>query len=81
MSEEFKNTPEMLSLTKKHEEMKRQRRLFSKCTFLLNREVPTHALQFLVLSFGGAFYTQDEFESMEGDRPKITHHILDRPIP
>jgi len=57
VSDEFKNTPEMLALTKKHEEMKRQRKLFSKCTFLLNREIPIYGLQFLVLSFGGAFYS------------------------
>lgn len=69
MSEEFKNTPEMLALTKKHEEMKRQRKLFSKCTFLFNREVPVYSLQFLVLSFGGSFHTQDELDNIEGDRP------------
>jgi pescadillo protein len=57
VSDEFKNTPEMVALTKKHEEMKRQRRLFSKCTFLLNREVPIYGLQYLILSFGGAFYS------------------------
>lgn len=66
--------------------MKRQRRLFSKCTFLFNREVPSYCLQFLVLSFGGAFYHQDAYESLadSGDSsavPKITHHVLDRPIP
>lgn len=82
MSDEFKNTPEMTALTKKHEEMKRQRRLFSKCTFLLNREVPIYGLQYLVLSFGGAFYSQDDFENIaESDqKPKITHHVLDRPL-
>jgi len=82
VSEEFKNTPEMLALTKKHDEMKRQRRLFSKCTFLFNRETPTYCLQYLVLSFGGTYYTQDAYDSLkQGAQPKITHHVLDRPLP
>lgn len=82
MSDEFKNTPEMLALTKKHDEMKRQRRLFSKCTFLFNREAPTYCLQYLVLSFGGTFFTQDGYDSLKtAAQPKITHHVLDRPLP
>ena len=66
----------MLELTKKHEQLKKQRKLFSKCTFLLNREVPIYALQYLILSFGGSFYTQDD----EFDSKKITHHVIDRPL-
>lgn len=82
MSDEFKNTPEMLALTKKHDEMKRQRRLFSKCTFLFNREAPTYCLQYLVLSFGGTYFTQDGYDSLKSSaQPKITHHVLDRPLP
>jgi pescadillo protein len=82
VSDEFKNTPEMLALTKKHDEMKRQRRLFSKCTFLFNREAPTYCLQYLVLSFGGTFFTQDGYDSLKtAAQPKITHHVLDRPLP
>ena len=76
VSEEFKNTPEMQELTKKHELMKKQRKLFSKCVFLFNREVPIYALQYLVLSFGGSFYTQDD----EQRKAKITHHVMDRPL-
>lgn len=75
MSEQFKNTPEMLELTKKQEQLKRQRKLFAKCSFLLNRETPIYALQYLILSFGGNFVTQDE----ESDA-KITHHVMDRPL-
>lgn len=72
----------MLALTKKHDEMKRQRRLFSKCTFLFNREAPTYCLQYLVLSFGGTFFTQDGYDSLKtAAQPKITHHVLDRPLP
>lgn len=76
VSEEFKNTPEMLELTKKHDLMKKQRKLFSKCVFLFNRETPIYALQYLVLSFGGSFYTQDD----ELKKIKVTHHVLDRPL-
>ena len=76
VSEEFKNTPEMVELTKKHEQMKRQRKLFAKCNFLFNREVPVYALQYLVLSFGGNFYTLDDLD--ENPKLKITHHVMDR---
>jgi pescadillo protein len=76
ISDEFKNTPEMVELNKKHEQLKRQRKLFSKCTFLFNREVPIYSLQYLVLSFGGAFLTQDDLDS--NSKAKYTHHVLDR---
>lgn len=58
--------------------MKRQRKLFSKCVFLLGRETPIYALQYLISSFGGRFYTS------EADVPKdieITHIVMDRPMP
>jgi len=37
----------------------------------------------LILSFGGVFYTQDNFDELEeaGKAPKITHHVMDRPLP
>lgn len=64
----------MKKLTKKEDQIKKQRTLFSKCSFLLNREVPSYILQYLILSFGGSFTTNDETTL------KITHHIIDRPI-
>ena len=77
VSEEFKDTPEMILLNKKNEEQKRQRKLFANCNFLFGRETPVYALQYLVLSFGGYFYVDEDDESK--DRP-ITHHVLDRPM-
>jgi hypothetical protein len=44
ISEEFKETPEMRSLTQKEEQNRKQRELFSKCVFLLNRETPIYIL-------------------------------------
>lgn len=66
----------MIELTKKHEQLKRQRKLFSKCHFLFNREVPIYALQYLVLSFGGTYSTLDDLD--ENPNLKITHHVMDR---
>lgn len=60
VSDEFKETPEIKELTKKHESLKRQRRLFAKCTFLLGRETPIYCLQYLILSFGGQFFTAED---------------------
>jgi hypothetical protein len=58
--------------------MKRQRKLFSKCAFLFNRETPVYSLHYLALSFGGTFYTLDDLDA--NPDLKITHHIMDRPI-
>lgn len=44
ISEEFKETPEMKNLNKKEETAKKQRELFNKCKFLLNRECPIYSL-------------------------------------
>lgn len=81
VSEEFKNTPEMIELNKKHEQMRRQRKLFSKCTFLFNREVPVYSLQYLVLSFGGNYLTLDDLDENPDVKIKITHHVMDRGLP
>lgn len=78
ISEEFKNTPEMLELTRKHEQLKKRRKLFSKCTFLFNREVPIYSLQYLVMSFGSTFITLDDLDT--NPKAKYTHHVIDRPL-
>jgi hypothetical protein len=44
ISEEFKDTPEMKQLTLKEEMNRKQRSLFQKCVFLLNRETPVYSL-------------------------------------
>lgn len=78
ISEEFKNTPEMVELTKNQEMLRRRRKLYSKCVFLFNREVPIYSLQYLVMSFGGTFVTLDDLDS-NADL-KYTHHVIDRPL-
>lgn len=50
----------MKKLSLKEETIKKQRDLFSHCVFLLNRETPIYSLQYLILSFGGAFITQEQ---------------------
>jgi pescadillo protein len=77
ISEEFKDTPEMRSLTLKEEQNRKSRELFSKCTFLLNRETPIYILQYLILSFGGSFATDEDTDFLA--KHKITHHVIDRP--
>lgn len=68
----------MIELTKKQEMLKKRRKLFSKCTFLFNREVPIYSLQYLVMSFGGFFYTLDEVD--QNPELKYSHHVVDRPV-
>lgn len=78
ISEEFKQTPEMLLLNQKEDQIKRQRELFNKCTFLLNRETPIYILQYLILSFGGSYATEEDVEYLKTH--KVTHHVIDRPL-
>jgi pescadillo len=68
----------MKKLTKKEETIKKQRELFQQCVFFLNRETPIYSLQYLILSFGGIFATEDDEELLK--KYKITHHVLDRPL-
>lgn len=77
ISEEFKDIPEIKKLSKKQEGDAKKRSLFANCVFLLNRETPIYALQYLVLSFGGTFLTQDEEAKTLS---KVTHHVMDRPL-
>ena len=68
----------MKSLMQKEEQNRKQRELFSKCVFLLNRETPIYILQHLILSFGGQYATEDDTDFLA--KHKITHHVIDRPI-
>ena len=52
--------------------------MFSKCVFLLNREVPIYSLQYLLMSFGGTFLTLDDLD--KNPDVKYTHHVIDRPL-
>lgn len=70
----------MKSLSKKQENMKKLRSLFGKCNFFLNRETPIYCLQYLILSFGGVFKTDDDEDDLFFKKLKITHHVIDRPV-
>jgi pescadillo len=66
----------MKKLTEKEEHAKKQRELFKKQVFFLGRETPIYSLQYLVLSFGGLFSTDEDDLS----KFKITHQVMDRPL-
>lgn len=68
----------MKKLTKKEEQGKKQRELFKQCMFLLNRETHIYSLQYLILSFGGIFATEDDADFLA--KHKVTHHVMDRPV-
>lgn len=42
----------------------------------MGRETPLYSLQYMILSFGGAFVTDDD----EIPSKKVTHHVMDRPL-
>ena len=66
----------MKQLTEKEEHVRKRQQLFQHCAFLLNRETPIYSLQYLISSFGGVFVTEDDEAGL-----KITHHVMDRPVP
>ena len=68
----------MIELTKKQEQLRRQRKLFGKLNILFNRETPVYCLHFLALSFGAQYCTMDDLE--KNPNLKVTHHVLDRPL-
>lgn len=68
----------MKQLTLKEDHHKKQRSLFQQCVFLLNREVPIYSLQYLVMSFGGAFALEEDEDFLK--KNKVTHHVMDRPL-
>ena len=37
-------------------------------------------MQYLILSFGGAFTTSDDDAKFNKAYPRITHHVVDRPL-
>lgn len=66
----------MKKLTQKEEHAKKQREIFSKAVFLLNRETPIYIMQYLILSFGGMYVTEED----KDHGLKITHQVVDRPM-
>lgn len=60
-------------------EMKKQEifsTLFKNCTFYLGREVPNESLTFIIRSFGGDVFTENQLPVAD---QRITHHVIDRP--
>ncbi|KAJ1568424.1 mRNA-binding ribosome synthesis protein nop7, partial [Nowakowskiella sp. JEL0078] len=57
--------------------------LFSKCVFWLSREVPRWSLEFVIRSCGGVCgwdISSGVGSPFAEDSPRITHHIVDRPV-
>lgn len=52
--------------------------LFKGLKFFLNREVPRISLEFIILSFGGEVYWEDDGSEINEDSPQITHFVTDR---
>ena len=52
--------------------------LFKGLKFFLNREVPRTSLEFVILSFGGEVYWEDDGSDVKEDSALITHFVTDR---
>ncbi|KAI9205545.1 Pescadillo N-terminus-domain-containing protein [Polychytrium aggregatum] len=58
-------------------------KLFSGCIFWLSREVPRYSLEFVIRACGGQVgwdATSGAGSPFREDDPRITHHIIDRPL-
>merc|ERR1712100_447211 len=62
---------------------KRRANLFNGLTFLIKRECPREAMVFIVKSFGGEVCWEGEGSPIDinEEEDKITHVIMDRPLP
>jgi pescadillo len=62
---------------------KRRAGLFNGLTFLIKRECPREAMVFIIKSFGGEVCWEGEGSPIdcETEKDKITHVIIDRPLP
>ena len=62
---------------------KRRANLFNGLTFLIKRECPREAMVFIVKSFGGEVCWEGEGSPIDinEEKDKITHVIMDRPLP
>ncbi|MFH4980761.1 hypothetical protein AB6A40_007470 [Gnathostoma spinigerum] len=70
------------SLEEKIKEETMRKRLFFNCRFWLNREVPKTALTLVIRSCGGTVSWDDCPAALfKEDDPRITHQIIDRPMP
>jgi pescadillo protein len=58
-----------------------QKLLFSGLKFFLSRETPQENLEFIILSLGGSVILENSSELDLVKDPKITHHVIDRPLP
>lgn len=54
--------------------------LFKDCYFFLAREVPRDSLEFVIRSFGGNVSWPGSLTGEPESSPRITHHIMDRPV-
>lgn len=54
--------------------------LFRGLVFYMGREVPREHLLLVIRSFGGEAGWQGEGSQIQEDDPRITHHVIDRPL-
>lgn len=77
ISQQFEETSEEVKKMLNQENFE-GKNLFQGFKFFLNREVPRTSLEFVILSFGGEVYWEDDGSSIQEDSAQITHFITDR---
>jgi len=77
ISQKFEETSEEVKLLINQNEFE-GKNLFKGLKFYLNREVPRNSLEFVILSFGGEVYWEDDGSNIDEDSALITHFVTDR---
>jgi pescadillo len=77
----FADSDEAKAVIEKAKALDRFTRLFSGLVFFLNREVPREAFEFIICSFRGRVGWDGPGSPYGVDDPRITHQVVDRPMP
>lgn len=70
----FAESEERKAILLREQEKSAYQTLFKGLKMFLSRETPIGSLEFVIRSFGGSVYTDNE------ENPKYTHHIIDRNV-
>jgi pescadillo len=58
----------------------KRKHLFAGLTFFLSREIPRGYLELVCMAYGGSVGWEGDNSPISAKDPKITHHIVDRPV-
>lgn len=76
----FADSDEARAVVARAQAMRRFQRLFAGLVFFLNREVPREVFEFIIVAFRGRVGWDGPGSPYAPADPRITHHVVDRPM-